>query len=70
MNKEEKRTIGKVIKDKRIGLGMTQEELCKNICTKKHLSNIENDRCDPSTYIVKKLFERMGESAVHNIIDL
>ena len=55
--------IGKKIKEKRILLGLTQEELA-NRCelTKGYISQLENDKTDPSIETLKIILDALGFS--------
>lgn len=52
--------IGSKIKEKREMIGMSQQELCKGICSIRHLSNIENGKVNPGFVIVQALLTRLG----------
>ncbi|WP_368986332.1 helix-turn-helix domain-containing protein [Caldifermentibacillus hisashii] len=52
--------IGTIIKLKRIENKISQENLCRGICTPSYLSRIENNRLIPNTEIYKLLCERLG----------
>ena len=54
------RCIGTVIKDRRCMLGMTQKELCKEICSIKTLRRIENNESQTQKEIVQMLLFRLG----------
>lgn len=51
--------LGEFIKRERIAHGMTLDELCDGICSKRQLSNIENCRNVPGLYIVTRILARL-----------
>ncbi|XXM71983.1 tetratricopeptide repeat protein [Lysinibacillus sphaericus] len=51
--------IGSRIKYFRINSNLTQEELCKGVCSPSYLSKVENNNMDPSEEILKLLCEKM-----------
>ncbi|UNL87541.1 helix-turn-helix transcriptional regulator [Priestia koreensis] len=52
--------VGDVIKYERIKLQVTQEELCKDICSVSYLSKIENGATTPSNEIIELLFHKLN----------
>lgn len=54
--------IGNFIKQKRIELGITQEELSEGICSVTTLSRLENGEQTPRSSNVKALLQRLGYS--------
>lgn len=52
--------VGQMIKNRRIQLGLTQEELCEGICEPATLSRIESGRNDPSRSRLTVLLQRLG----------
>ena len=52
--------IGEVIKQRRIELGLTQEELCEGICESPTMSRIENGKQTPSRSKLNALLGRLG----------
>lgn len=55
--------IGSIIKNARIAQGFTQEQLCEEICTARHLSNIEHNRCVPTVELVQALLSKLHLSS-------
>lgn len=53
------RSIGEVIKARRVELGLTQEQLCEGICERVTLSRLENGKQSPSYGRVKALLQRL-----------
>jgi HTH-type transcriptional regulator, quorum sensing regulator NprR len=51
--------IGSRIKYFRINSNLTQEELCKGVCSPSYLSKVENNNMDPSEEILRLLCEKM-----------
>lgn len=51
--------IGSRIKYYRINSSLTQEELCKGICSPSYLSKVENNNMDPSEEILRLLCDKM-----------
>lgn len=51
--------IGEVIQNRRKELGLTQAEVCENICEPMTLSRIENGRQAPSYNRVKAILHRL-----------
>lgn len=54
------RMVGFLIRNNRIKKGMSQEQLCKDICAVSYLSKIEKGIAQPNPEIVNQLFERLG----------
>lgn len=52
--------LGEVIRQRRLELGLTQEELCEGICEPMTISRFENGRQTPSRNRTKALFQRLG----------
>lgn len=52
--------IGEFIKQRRIELGLTQEELCEGICEPSTMSRIENGKQTPSRTKLSVLMQRLG----------
>lgn len=52
--------IGEIIKQRRIELGLTQEELCEGICEPPTMSRIETGRQTPSHSKLKALLSRLN----------
>lgn len=52
--------IGEAIRQRRLALGLTQEELCEGLCEPATLSRIENGRQSPSRSRVNALLQRLG----------
>jgi len=57
--------IGALIKNTRIKQGISQEDLCQNICTRETLSRIENGKQDPSSFTLNGLLHRLGLPESH-----
>lgn len=55
-----RQTIGDVVRNLRVGKGLTQEELCDGICSASTLSRIENGTQYPTRLIFTLLAEKMG----------
>ena len=53
--------IGETIRQKRVELGKTQEEVCEGLCDPSTLSRIENGRQTPSRAIASALLQRLGQ---------
>lgn len=51
--------FGKIIIDRRRELDMSQDDLCKGICSRQTLSRIENGRHKPSRFIAEALLTRL-----------
>ena len=55
------KTIGKRIKECRLALGMTQEEMAEKLCCNKSLiSQYENDKVDIKGSVIVELAELLG----------
>lgn len=52
--------LGEIIRQRRLELGLTQEELCEGICEPMTISRFENGRQTPSRNRVKALLQRLG----------
>ena len=52
--------IGEIIKQRRLELGLTQEELCEGICEPPTMSRIEKGRQTPTHSKLKALLSRLG----------
>lgn len=52
--------LGEVICQRRLELGLTQEELCEGICEPMTISRFENGRQTPSRNRIKALLQRLG----------
>lgn len=52
--------LGETIKQRRMELGLTQEELCEGICDPVTISRIENGRQTPSRNRINALLQRLG----------
>lgn len=52
--------LGEYIKQKRLDLGLTQEQLCDGICEPMTLSRLENGKQTPSRNRINALLQRMG----------
>lgn len=52
--------IGEIIKQKRLELSLTQEELCEGICEPATISRIESGRQNPSRSKLNALLQRLG----------
>ena len=52
--------LGETIKQRRMELGLTQEELCEGICDTVTISRIENGRQTPSRNRINALLQRLG----------
>ena len=52
--------IGKIIKQKRLELGYTQEKLCEGICEPMSISRIERGLQNPSKNMLDALSQRLG----------
>lgn len=52
--------IGKIIKQKRLELGYTQEQLCQGICEPISISRIERGLQNPSKHLLDALMQRLG----------
>lgn len=52
--------LGDVIRQRRLELGLTQEELCEGICEPMTISRFENGRQTPSRNRIRALLQRLG----------
>lgn len=52
-------TIGEIIKYHRNELGISQETLAKDICSRKYISQIEGGKCFPTLFIINQLSNRL-----------
>ena len=52
--------LGDYIKQKRLDLGLTQEQLCEGICEPMTLSRLENGKQTPGRNLINALLQRMG----------
>lgn len=52
--------LGEVIRQRRLELGLTQEELCEGICEPMTISRFENGKQTPSRNRIKALLQRLG----------
>lgn len=52
--------LGEVMRQRRLDIGLTQEELCEGICEPMTISRFENGHQMPSHNRVKALFQRLG----------
>ena len=52
--------LGEFIKQRRLELGLTQEQLCEGICEPMTISRIENGRQTPSRNRINALLQRLG----------
>ena len=52
--------LGEVIRQRRLELGLTQEELCEGICEPMTISRFENGRPTPSRNRINALLQRLG----------
>ena len=52
--------LGEYIKQKRLDLGLTQEQLCEGICEPMTLSRLENGKQTPGRNRINALLQRMG----------
>ena len=64
MERKMENTIGKRIKECRLALGMTQEQMAEKLCCNKSLiSQYENDKVDIKGSVIVELAELLGTSA-------
>lgn len=54
--------LNDVIRTRRRMLQMSRKELCEGVCAERTLLRLENRRSSGQTYIVRRLFERLGLS--------
>ncbi len=52
--------LGEYIKQRRLDLGLTQEQLCDGICEPVTLSRLENGKQTPSRNRINALLQRLG----------
>lgn len=52
--------LGEVIRQRRLELGLTQEELCQGICEPMTIFRFENGKQTPSRNRIKALLQRLG----------
>lgn len=52
--------LGEVIRQRRLELGLTQEELCEGICEPMTISRFENGKQTPSRNRIKAILQRLG----------
>lgn len=52
--------LGEYIKQKRLDLGLTQEQLCEGLCEPMTISRLENGRQTPSRNLINALLQRLG----------
>lgn len=52
--------LGEYIKQKRLELGLTQEQLCEGLCEPMTISRLENGRQTPSRNLINALLQRLG----------
>lgn len=52
--------LGEVIRQRRLELGLTQEELCEGICEPMTISRLENGKQTPSRNRIKAILQRLG----------
>ena len=52
--------IGEYIRNRRLDLGLTQEQVCEGVCTAATLSRLEHSRQTPSRSIINALLNRLG----------
>lgn len=58
------KTIGMRIRERRVKMGITQEELAEQICCKKSLiSQYENDKVDIKGSVIVELAKHLGTTA-------
>ena len=57
--------LGEFIKQRRLELGLTQEQLCEGICEPMTISRIENGRQTPSRNRINALLQRLGLPIMH-----
>jgi len=53
-------TVGNILFDCRTASGLTQTQLCQGLCTKSHLSKIENGAITPDCFLLESLLYRLG----------
>ena len=52
--------LGEYMKQRRLELGLTQEQLCEGICEPMTISRMENGRQTPSRNRINALLQRLG----------
>lgn len=52
--------LGEYVKQRRLDLGLTQEQLCDGICEPMTLSRLENGKQTPSRNRINALLQRLG----------
>lgn len=52
--------LGEVIRQRRLELGLTQEELCEGICEPMTISRFENGKQTPSRNRIRAILQRLG----------
>jgi len=52
--------LGEVIRQRRLELGLTQEELCEGICEPMTISRFENGKQTPARNRIKAILQRLG----------
>lgn len=62
--------IGKIIKETRIRLGLSQEDLCGSNLSVTTIYRIENDQHIPQLNVIKEIFERMNMSIPINLVSI
>lgn len=61
--------IGERIKQQRKELGLTQQDLAKNITTQTMISKIENGQINPSVKMIEKIIKQLGIDSIHLLDD-
>ena len=54
--------LGEYVKQRRLDLGLTQEQLCDGICEPMTLSRLENGKQTPSRNRINALLQRLGRN--------
>lgn len=54
------KNVGKEIKDLRLGIGMSQKELCEGICTQAQISKIESGKVYPYADTLYLIAKKLG----------
>lgn len=62
--------IGKIIKENRIRLGLSQEDLCGTNLSVTTIYRIENGQHIPQVNVIKEIFERMNMSIPINLLSI
>ncbi len=52
-------SVGQLLKYHRLNLGLTQDYVCKGICTVSHLSKVENGKTGAPSALIRDLFKRL-----------